>query len=65
MTNRESKQGWLAIQPTGKVRFCSTHLGPKARATDETDTSSYLGEHCKLTPVGEELFCCGSNWSQV
>ncbi len=65
MTNRESKQGWLAIQPTGKVQFTSTHRGPKARATDETDTSSYLGDHCKLTEAGEKIFCLPINWGQV
>jgi hypothetical protein len=57
MTNRESKEGWLALVPKGSVRFKRTQ-GPDHKF-DQDDTLSYLGDHCQLTEPGERLlFSC-------
>ena len=54
MTTRESKRGWIALMPTGEVRFKRPQGA--SHKVEEVDTPSYLGDHCKLTDVGEKFF---------
>jgi len=63
MTNSESRKAWHRIQPASSVRFKPTQ-GANHK-TDEIDTPSFLGDQLKLTPAGERLFICGSNWSNI
>lgn len=56
MTTRESKRGWLALVPKGTVRFSTTGGGSNRRKTDESESLSYVGDHCILTDAGEKFF---------
>jgi hypothetical protein len=38
------------------VRFSTTGGGSNRRKTDESESLSYVGDHCILTDAGEKFF---------